>query len=148
MRHMNIKIFDYSVDFLMKSNLLLLSGDSGIGKTVLYRYFYNISNSTDAIICIDTNVINIFAKKEKKEKSDVVFDLLKNNENKFIVIDNADSILDMKSRGFIGMDEHNEYLIFGRNVTGLFINKNRIAYLKRNDVKKTISLDYKYESLI
>lgn len=101
MRRMNIKIFDYSVDFLMKSNLLLLSGDSGIGKTVLYRYFYNISNSTDDIICIDTNVINIFAKKEKKEKSDVVFDLLKNNENKFIVIDNADSILDMKSRGFI-----------------------------------------------
>lgn len=136
-----IQIFDYSMDFRMFSNLLLITGDSGQGKMTVYNYFKHISFKNDKYVCLDSSIL----KSDRDSSDELILQQIINRTGKCFVIDNADTLLGDKSRDYIGLDITNEYIIFGNNVTGLFINPNRTAELKRDDVRKEYILDYKYK---
>ena len=49
-------------------------------------------------------------------------------------IDNADILLDDSIRSYIALDEKNQYIIIGRNPTGLLLNMDEIYELKNETV--------------
>ena len=91
MKKANIKLFDYTLYFLMKSNLLLLSGDSGVGKTLLYKFFYNTSLTNSSIICIDSSILQLLKNKWGKSEEEIFFNLL-NVKNKLIGLGHSSSV--------------------------------------------------------
>lgn len=48
-------------------------------------------------------------------------------------------------REFIVMDSRNTYVLFGRNVTGLWTTENNIAELVRDDARKRMYLNYYFK---
>ena len=56
-------------------------------------------------------------------------DIIRNTENKLIVIDNADVLLDDDTRKHIALDDKNQYLIIGRNPKNLFVTKENLFEL-------------------
>lgn len=75
----------------MKSNLLLLSGDSGVGKTLLYKFFYNTSLTNSSIICIDSSILQLLKNKWGKSEEEIFFNLL-NVKNKLIGLGHSSSV--------------------------------------------------------
>ena len=64
-------------------------------------------------------------------------EILMEIKGKLIVIDNADILLDNETRKYISMDEHNQYLIIGRNPKNLFTTKENLFELvskKRGEI--------------
>lgn len=51
-------------------------------------------------------------------------------QEKLIVIDNADILLDDDTRKYISLDDKNQYLIIGRNPKNLFVTKENLYELK------------------
>ena len=58
------------------------------------------------------------------------------------MIDNADILLDDKLRQYIALDSQNQYIIIGRNPTGLMLEADEINELvsEKNDGKTRFSL--------
>lgn len=109
--------------FKLKDRMVFVDGDSGTGKTVLFNAIMQYAGLTDApIILINYNMTS--------GKIDNVRKHLVGNENKLIVIDNADTILDAEMRGIIALDYNNQYLIFGRDVQGLGVRDKSMAYIE------------------
>lgn len=51
---------------------------------------------------------------------------IKRSKGKLFVIDNADILLDDAMRQYIAMDPLNQYVIIGRNPTGLMLGQDEI----------------------
>lgn len=55
---------------------------------------------------------------------------IKNSKNKVFVIDNADLLLNDNLRRYIVTDTNNQYIIIGRNPSGLFLSQDDINELE------------------
>ncbi|MBQ1328237.1 MAG: RluB protein [Eubacterium sp.] len=55
---------------------------------------------------------------------------MKNSKNKVFVIDNADLLLNDNLRRYIVTDTNNQYIIIGRNPSGLFLSQDDINELE------------------
>ena len=146
MKEIKAKIFEYTAELILDDNLTLINGDSGIGKTLLFNYFDRQSYNSDSIYCFNAKYIEKL-KNEKKPPLKAFRDRLKTLKNALIIIDNAEVILDNKLREWISFDSDNTYIIFGRNVTGLWITENNIASLIRDNQKKRLYLDYYFKDV-
>lgn len=75
-----------------KSRIVLICGDSGSGKTVLFKTFYRVSKEDE-----NSNIITISSEHFNTPNIDIITeelrDKLEKQNGKFIVIDNADVIL-------------------------------------------------------
>jgi hypothetical protein len=68
--------------------------------------------------------------------------------NCMVLIDNADIVVDDRIKNFILMTNNgNSYILFGRNVNGLWVTENNVANLVRDDENKTITLDYIFKDV-
>lgn len=107
----------YKLDF--NSRITLVRGDSATGKTYLYQILEDVKQLEKY------RAIRLF-----NYKSDDFHDSLKICRNKFIVIDNADTILDEEDRKFINFEKSNQYLLFLRNCDGLNVSADSFTILK------------------
>lgn len=130
-----IKQYDTSsngIDFNLKFHdaLTIINGDSGIGKTILFKALEadSILGKLDAI-CLNYDDIT----------SGIIDTTLKNSKNRMIVIDNAGVILTDEHKFRISIDKTNQYVIFAHSVQGLHPVETGIAELKIENNKGTLN---------
>ena len=117
--------FSYHLEF--DDRITLVGGDSGTGKTVLYEMLEDL-RLTD-----EYKEIKLF-----NYKSDDLLESMKQCRDRFIVIDNADIIVDDEVRRFINFDLSNQYMLFLRNCDGLNVSDKSFKVLKLDNNRITL----------
>ncbi|MCI7792245.1 MAG: ABC transporter ATP-binding protein [Lachnospiraceae bacterium] len=108
----------FVLDFNFTSNITILTGDSGTGKTASFSFIKECMALNPDIMCL--NYLDY--------QKDIA-DIIKKAKGKLIVIDNADVLLDDDVRKYIALDDKNQYLIIGRNPKNLFTTKDNLFEL-------------------
>ena len=103
-KNITFKVAPFSYDLTFDDRITLVGGDSGTGKTVLYEMLEDI-RLTD-----EYKAIKLF-----NYKSDDFLEAIKQCRNSFIVIDNADCLINDNVRRFINLELSNQYMLFLRN---------------------------------
>ena len=119
--------FEFDLQFLHR--ILMIDGDSGVGKSLFYKMMYSKALNNKDIICINRGSSWIDLSKE-----------LRKHSNKLIIVDNAEVILGDRERFIISTDITNQYIIFGRNPEGLVRCPIQYARMKIKDNR--VVLDY------
>ncbi|WP_373216667.1 ATPase [Ruminococcus sp. 5_1_39BFAA] len=109
--------FEYNLQFT--NRITLVRGDSATGKTYLYQILEDLKQ-----LDIYKN-IRLF-----NYKSEDFHTSLQSCRGKFIVIDNADTILEEKDKRFINFEKSNQYLLFLRNCDGLNVSADSFTVLQ------------------
>ena len=109
--------FSYHLEY--DDRITLVGGDSGTGKTVLYEILEDI-RLTD-----EYKAIKLF-----NYKSDNFMESIKKCRDSFIVIDNADFLINDEVRQFINFESSNQYMLFLRNCDGLNVSDKSFKVLK------------------
>ena len=117
----------FSYDLVFEDRVTLVGGDSGTGKTVLYEMLEDLK-LTD-----EYHSIKLF-----NYKSENILENLERCRNNFIVIDNADILIDDDIRRFINFEFSNQYMLFLRNCDGLNVSDKSFKVLKLEDNKITL----------
>lgn len=117
----------FSYDLSFDDRITLVGGDSGTGKTVLYEMLEDI-RLTD-----NYKAIKLF-----NYKSDHFTESIMKCRNSFIVVDNADILMDDEVRKFINFECSNQYMLFLRNCDGLNVSDKSFKILKCEDHKITL----------
>ena len=107
------------VDFMFDPNITFVTGDAGTGKSLVFTFLREMSAENKNIKCFN------YLDKAKNYKT-----AIKQSKGKLIIIDNADLLLDDAMRQYIAMDDKNQYIIIGRNPTGLELTQDEINELK------------------
>lgn len=118
MEHFSTVHTSFVLDFEFTSNITILMGDSGTGKTASFSFIKECMALNPEILCL--NYLDY--------QKDIA-DIIKNANRKLIVIDNADVLLDDDVRKYIALDDKNQYLIIGRNPKNLFTTKENLFEL-------------------
>lgn len=112
--------FQYRLEFA--DRITLVRGDSATGKTYLYQMLEDVKQLEPY------RAIKLF-----NYKSDDFHTALKACRDKFIVIDNADTILNDDDRAFINFEKSNQYLLFLRKCDGLNLSVDSFTVLKEDN---------------
>ena len=126
-KNVRFKADPFSYDLEFDDRITLVGGDSGTGKTVLYEMLEDI-RLTD-----EYRVIKLF-----NYKSDDFLEAIKQCRNSFIVIDNADILIDDEDRRFINFECSNQYMLFSRNCDGLNVSDKSFKVLKFDENQITL----------
>lgn len=118
MEHYNKIHTNYVVDFVFTTNITILTGDSGQGKTAVFSFFKEDAAKNPGLLCYN------YLDYQKN-----IFEEIKHSEGKLIVIDNADLLLTDEIRKYISLDGKNQYLIIGRDPRNLFATRDNIFEL-------------------
>lgn len=117
--------FSYDLEF--NDRITLVGGDSGTGKTVLYEILEDL-RLTDAY-----KNIKLF-----NYRSDNFEDSIKQCKDNFIVIDNADILINDEVRMFINFEFSNQYMLFLRNCDGLNVSDKSFKILELDHNRITL----------
>lgn len=123
MDHFSTVHTSFVVDFTFKTNITILMGNSGTGKTAAFSFIQECMALNPQILCLN------YLDYQKNIK-----DIVSQAEGKLIVIDNADILLDDDTRKYISLDDRNQYLIIGRNPKNLFATKENFYELKSEKI--------------
>lgn len=107
--------------------ITLVGGDSGTGKTVLYEIL------EDLRLTNEYKAIKLF-----NYKSDEFLETMKRCRDNFIVIDNADILINDDIRKFINFEFSNQYMLFLRNCDGLNVSDKSFKVLKLDNNRITL----------
>ena len=118
MDHFSTVHTSFVVDFTFKTNITILMGNSGTGKTAAFSFIQECMALNPQILCLN------YLDYQKNIK-----DIVSRAKGKLIVIDNADILLDDDTRKYISLDDRNQYLIIGRNPKNLFATKENFYEL-------------------
>ena len=121
------KAAPFSYDLVFDDRITLVGGDSGTGKTVLYEMLEDL-RLTD-----EYKAIKLF-----NYKSDALLESMQQCRGRFIVIDNADILIDDEVRRFINFEFSNQYMLFLRNCDGLNVSDKSFKVLKLNNNRITL----------
>ena len=99
-KNIAFKANPFSYDLEFDDRITLVGGDSGTGKTVLYEMLEDL-RLTD-----EYKAIKLF-----NYKSDNLLETIKQCRDSFIVIDNADILIDDDIRRFINFESSNQYMM-------------------------------------
>ena len=108
----------YEVDFALETNVTFIAGDSGTGKSAVFSFLQELAAENKKLRCF-----NYLDRKSNYKNT------IKRSKEKLFVIDNADILLADSMRWHIAMDDKNQYIIIGRNPTGLMLNQDEIMEL-------------------
>lgn len=117
--------FSYHLSF--DDRITLVGGDSGTGKTVLYEMLEDLKLTNEY------HAIKLF-----NYKSENLLENLKKCRNNFIVIDNADILIDDEIRRFINFEFSNQYMLFLRNCDGLNVSDKSFKVMKMENNNITL----------
>ena len=125
----------YEVDFVLEANVTFIVGDSGTGKSAVFSFLQELAAENRTIKCY-----NYLDKKTGYKTA------IKNAKGKLIIIDNADILLDDAMRWHIATDGKNQYILIGRNPTGLLLEQEDIMELssKTNNGKTVFTLKHSF----
>lgn len=126
-KSITFKADPFLYDLQFDDRITLVGGDSGTGKTVLYEMLEDI-RLTD-----EYSAIKLF-----NYKSDDFLGTLKRCKDRFIVIDNADNLMNDEVRRFINFEVSNQYMLFLRNCDGLNVSDNSFKVLKFDNNRITL----------
>lgn len=126
-KNITFKADPFSYDLVFDDRITLVGGDSGTGKTVMYEMLEDL-RLTD-----DYKAIKLF-----NYKSDNFLESVKKCRDSFIVIDNADILIDDDIRRFINFEFSNQYMLFLRNCDGLNVSDKSFRVLKLEDNRITL----------
>jgi ABC-type bacteriocin/lantibiotic exporter with double-glycine peptidase domain len=126
-KNIAFKADPFSYDLVFDDRITLVGGDSGTGKTVLYEMLEDL-RLTD-----EYKAIKLF-----NYKSDNLLETLTQCRDSFIVIDNADILIDDAIRRFINFEFSNQYMLFLRNCDGLNVSDMSFKVLRLDDNKITL----------
>lgn len=126
-KNITFKADPFSYDLVFDDRITLVGGDSGTGKTVLYEMLEDL-RLTD-----EYKAIKLF-----NYKSDNILEPIKKCRNSFIVIDNADILINDEIRRFINFEFSNQYMLFLRNCDGLNVSDKSFKVLKLEDNRITL----------
>lgn len=113
----------YIVDFIIEANVTFIVGDSGTGKSAVFSFLQEMAAEDKRMKCY-----NYLDKKAGYRQA------IKKSKDKLFVIDNADILLDDNLRWYIATDGKNQYIIIGRNPTGLMLNQDDMMELNSTTV--------------
>ena len=117
----------FSYDLTFDDRITLVGGDSATGKTVLYEMLEDL-RLTD-----EYKAIKLF-----NYKTDNLLESMKQCKDKFIVMDNADILVDDDVRKFINFEFSNQYMLFLRNCDGLNVSNKSFKVLKLEQNRITL----------
>ncbi len=120
-----VEPFSYFLSFA--DRITLVRGDSATGKTYLYQMLEDLKMTKEY------RKIKLFNYKSEEFHKD-----LKKCRDKFIVVDNADLLLDDADRSFINFEPSNQYMLFARNCDGLNLSAESFTILKETDYKVSL----------
>ena len=115
----NSSYLDIDIFLNLDSSLIYIIGDSGSGKSFLWQVFNSDSAITNDIVTYNYTDMN-----------KPIFDEIKTFKNKLIVMDNCNIILSDELKKHIIFDTNNQYILIGRNIRGLFLNKEQFKKVK------------------
>ena len=118
-KSITFKADPFLYDLQFDDRITLVGGDSGTGKTVLYEMLEDI-RLTD-----EYSAIKLF-----NYKSDNFLGTLKRCKDRFVVIDNADNLINDDVRRFINFEVSNQYMLFLRNCDGLNVSDKSFKVLQ------------------
>lgn len=121
-------------DFKFNEAVTLILGDAASGKTL----FYNKLQARAIARGLDT--FKFFNYKSDADGLKLLLDLY---EDKIIIVDNADVLLDDSFRERIYYDKSNQYIILGREIGRYPVRKFGIASIIEDNMK--FSLQYVFE---
>lgn len=113
----------FIVNFRVLYNITFIIGDSGTGKSAVFSFVKELAVKDNRIRCFNYLDKNIGYKS-----------IIKKSKGKLFIIDNADLLLDDKTRQYIALDTMNQYVIIGRNPTGLLLGQDEIFELESRTV--------------
>ncbi len=117
----NIETNGVEFSLELKDNLVLVSGLSGCGKTMLFKAIKEDATvHKKNIICIN---------KDYENDLPYVKHLISGSRNNLIVIDNSDILLTLEMKLEISLDENNQYLIFTQSTEGFRPSADSFAEL-------------------
>ena len=108
----------FEVDFAIENNVTFILGDSGTGKSAVYSFLQEMAAENKSIVCF--NYLDL-----KKRYTTAI----KNSKEKLFIIDNADILLNDDIRWYIATDGKNQYILIGRNPTGLMLDQQDVMEL-------------------
>ena len=108
------KAAPFSYDLEFDDRITLVGGDSGVGKTVLYEMLEDV------------------------RLTDNFSEAIKRCRDSFIVVDNADNLMNDEVRKFINFETSNQYMLFLRNCDGLNVSDKSFKVLKFDNNKITL----------
>mgnify|MGYP000634592386 CR=1 FL=1 len=126
-KNITFKSDPFSYDLVFDDRITLVGGDSGTGKTVLYEIL------EDLRLTNEYKAIKLF-----NYKSDEFLEAMKRCRNNFIVIDNADILINDDIRKFINFEFSNQYMLFLRNCDGLNVSDKSFKVLKLDNNRITL----------
>lgn len=126
-KNITFKADPFSYDLVFDDRITLVGGDSGTGKTVLYEIL------EDLRLTNEYKAIKLF-----NYKSDEFLEAMKRCRNNFIVIDNADILINDDIRKFINFEFSNQYMLFLRNCDGLNVSDKSFKVLKLDNNRITL----------
>lgn len=113
----NYTPYRYSLQF--QHRITLVGGDSGSGKTFLFKALS------------DARYLGKYKKLKLLDYCTEDFiERLTESRDRFIVIDNADTLLNDDARNFINYEKSNQYLLFLRNCDGLAVSRTSFKVLQ------------------
>lgn len=125
--NIRFKAHPFSYDLVFDDRIILVGGDSGTGKTVLYEILEDL-RLTD-----EYKAIKLF-----NYKSDDFLEAIKQCRDNFVVIDNADILINDEVRRFINFEFSNQYMLFLRNCDGLNVSDKSFKVLNIDNNKITL----------
>ena len=126
-KNITFKADPFSYDLVFDDRKTLVGGDSGTGKTVLYEIL------EDLRLTNEYKAIKLF-----NYKSDEFLETMKRCRDNFIVIDNADILINDDIRTFINFEFSNQYMLFLRNCDGLNVSDKSFKVLKLDNNRITL----------
>ena len=112
-RNITFKAAPFSYDLTFDDRITLVGGDSGTGKTVLYEMLEDIRLTDE-------------------------YKAIKQCRDSFIVIDNADCLINDDVRRFINFELSNQYMLFLRNCDGLNVSDKSFKVLNFDNNRITL----------
>lgn len=112
-KNITFKAAPFSYDLTFDDRITLVGGDSGTGKTVLYEMLEDIRLTDE-------------------------YKAIKQCRDSFIVVDNADCIINDDVRRFINFELSNQYMLFLRNCYGLNVSDKSFKVLKFDNNRITL----------
>ena len=126
-KSITFKADPFSYDLEFDDRITLVGGDSGVGKTVLYEILEDV-RLTD-----EYRAIKLF-----NYRSDNFSESIKQCRDSFIVVDNADNLINDEVRKFINFELSNQYMLFLRNCDGLNVSDQSFKVVKFDNNKITL----------
>lgn len=126
-KSITFKAAPFSYDLEFDDRITLVGGDSGVGKTVLYEMLEDI-RLTD-----EYKAIRLF-----NYRSDDFQEAIKQCRDSFIVVDNADNLINDEVRKFINFELSNQCMLFLRNCDGLNVSDKSFKVMKFDNNKITL----------